>query len=296
MKKYFGILMVVLLIFLASPIKALAIGQENFLLLDTYQKLVCGDTEVPYVAAQITQTVYMILQIATPIIIILLGMIDLLKAVMAQKEDEIKKSQQTFVRRLLIGAAVFLVFVLVKVIIGFVQPQNDNPNMWNCVDCFISGENCNIKQDATTVATNNGLNLINNINVGSKVSEVNQILGIDCDKVTENHATGEYVCEWQYGDGITYKSIVDRSDNIEDIEIEVDEAILKSALKNKVAEFPAYDTNLENTYADYNQRVSAYGVEGTLIYKGTYNIYVWVDKNGIMKTVKCEQDKCYQIN
>lgn len=285
--------MVVLLIFLASPIKALAIGQENFLLLDTYQKLVCGDTEVPYVAAQITQTVYMILQIATPIIIILLGMIDLLKAVMAQKEDEIKKSQQTFVRRLLIGAAVFLVFVLVKVIIGFVQPQNDNPNMWNCVDCFISGENCNTKQDVTT---NNGLNLINNINVGSKVSEVNQILGIDCDKVTENHATGEYVCEWQYGDGITYKSIVDRSDNIEDIEIEVDEAILKSALKNKVAEFPAYDTNLENTYADYNQRVSAYGVEGTLIYKGTYNIYVWVDKNGIMKTVKCEQDKCYQIN
>ena len=71
-------------------------------------------------------------------------MIDFVKATIAQKEDEIKKNQQTFIRRLLIGVLVFLIFIIVKTIINMVAPVNENANMWDCVNCFVNG-NCNIQ-------------------------------------------------------------------------------------------------------------------------------------------------------
>ncbi len=108
---------------------------------NTYAKIVCGDTDIPYIAAQVTTTVINILKIVTPIIIIIFGMIDLIKAVVAQKDDDIVKGRKTFFKRMLIGAFVFLVFVFVEVIIGLVAPKNENSNMWNCVDCFVNG-NC----------------------------------------------------------------------------------------------------------------------------------------------------------
>ena len=109
-----------------------------------YTKIVCGDIKIPYAIPQMVRTIIIILQIATPIIIIILGSVDLLKAVMAQKEDEIKKGQQVFIRRLIVGSLVFLVFVLTELVIGLVAPKNDNQNMWNCVDCFVNGKCANV--------------------------------------------------------------------------------------------------------------------------------------------------------
>lgn len=119
-------------------------NNSNTTVKNTYTKLQCGDEEMPYVAAQIVRTVIVILEIATPVLIIVLGMVDLLKGVIAQKEDEIKKGQQTFIRRLVIGALVFLAFVLVQFIIGFVtnvlNEESENKAMWNCTNCFINGK------------------------------------------------------------------------------------------------------------------------------------------------------------
>lgn len=107
---------------------------------DPYSKVQCGDFEIPYAFPQIVRTIIVVLQIATPIIIILLGSIDLFKSVAAQKEDEIKKGQKTFLRRLLVGLLVFIAFFVVEFIIGLVAPKKDNYNMWNCVDCFVNGD------------------------------------------------------------------------------------------------------------------------------------------------------------
>ena len=56
---------------------------------------------------------------AVPAIIIVLGSLDFFKAVIAGKEDEMKKAQRTFIKRVIIGVAVFLVPLLVNVIIWF---------------------------------------------------------------------------------------------------------------------------------------------------------------------------------
>ena len=56
-------------------------------------------------------------RVIVPIIIVVLGTIDLFKAVIAGKEDEMKKAQKTFIKRVIMGVCVFLVPVFMDVII-----------------------------------------------------------------------------------------------------------------------------------------------------------------------------------
>ena len=60
-------------------------------------------------------------RVIVPVIIIVLGSIDLFKAVIAGKEDEMKKAQKTLVKRVIIGVLVFLVPVLIDVIIWLAE-------------------------------------------------------------------------------------------------------------------------------------------------------------------------------
>ncbi len=61
-----------------------------------------------------------IIQWAVPIILILMGTIDLVRAVIAGKDEEIKKHQQTLFKRLIAGVIVFLIPLLVSVIMGLI--------------------------------------------------------------------------------------------------------------------------------------------------------------------------------
>lgn len=131
------------ILFLLFLVFSVEIVEAQPLILDSYPRIMCGNDYVPYAAAQVVKIVLLIFKIATPIIIIVFGMVDFVKALVSQKEDEIKKGQQTFVKRLGIGACVFLVFIFVELVVGFVAPKNQNQSMWNCVDCFVNG-NCTV--------------------------------------------------------------------------------------------------------------------------------------------------------
>ncbi len=92
--------------------------------------------------AKIVSTVILIIQVVGPILLVVWGMLDLAKAVMAQKEDEIKKGQQTFVKRLLAAVVMFFVIAVVKLVINFVA---DDEGIMNCVECFLNGpEDCGV--------------------------------------------------------------------------------------------------------------------------------------------------------
>jgi mannose/fructose/N-acetylgalactosamine-specific phosphotransferase system component IIC len=58
------------------------------------------------------------IQIGIPILLIIFGMLDLGKAVVAGKEDEIKKNQQLLVKRAISAVAVFFVVTLVTLVFG----------------------------------------------------------------------------------------------------------------------------------------------------------------------------------
>lgn len=296
MKKYFIIIFAVIMCFLASPVEALEISRNNFLILDSYQKIVCGDNEVPYIAAQITSTVYMILQIATPIIIVLLGTIDLLKAVMAQKEDDIKKGQQTFVKRLFIGAGVFLVFVLVKAIIGLVAPANNNTGMWNCVDCFVSGDNCTTKEEVDFA---NIINKFKNINIGDSVSQVNSVLGVK--GTMEGYVSGILQYTWDLPLGITIQALVKVPDEIQEIKLIADDNILREYLKDESVNFDKLKNMDLIAGINYDELIDIIGAEGTVFYKEInnnviYRKYIWVDKDGHTVQAICNEDNFCKDN
>ena len=112
---------------------------------DFIGNLSCGGTSFQFHKSlpNFTNVIFDLLKIATPIIIIITGMLDMLKAVSAQKEDEIKKGQQKFLRRLLAGAVVFLVFVIVETVIHTFAESNEAQNAMDCVDCFlIDSDSC----------------------------------------------------------------------------------------------------------------------------------------------------------
>ncbi|MDY4996682.1 MAG: hypothetical protein SO108_03140 [Bacilli bacterium] len=65
-----------------------------------------------------------IIKILIPIGLIVYGLLDLGKAVIAGKEDEMKKAQGTLVKRCIYAAAVFLVVNLVVFITGIVGAES----------------------------------------------------------------------------------------------------------------------------------------------------------------------------
>ena len=61
-----------------------------------------------------------VLQIVIPIGLIIMGTIDLGKAVISSNEDDIKKGQKAFMKRCLAAVLVFLVVTIVNFVTGFV--------------------------------------------------------------------------------------------------------------------------------------------------------------------------------
>lgn len=96
--------------------------------------------DVPNALPYLVSLFIRIIQIAVPILLIIFGMLDLGKAVTGQKEDEIKKGQQTFFKRLIAAIMVFLVVVIVQLLIGVVANATEEDSVWGCVDYFINYE------------------------------------------------------------------------------------------------------------------------------------------------------------
>ncbi len=92
-----------------------------------------GTSGIPGKIAHIIGLAVTLIQVVVPILLIIWGMLDLGKAVMAQKEDEIKKGQQTFVKRLIAAAIVFFVVVIVKLVINLVA-GDDSAGIVGCID------------------------------------------------------------------------------------------------------------------------------------------------------------------
>jgi len=53
---------------------------------------------------------------SVPVLLILLGIIDFGKAVVASKEDEMRKAQSTFIKRIIAAVAIFFVPLFVDII------------------------------------------------------------------------------------------------------------------------------------------------------------------------------------
>jgi len=105
---------------------------------------VISDVAIDNKIVEVVHTIILAIQIVVPIVLVIFGMIDLAKAVMGQKEDEIKKGQQTLIKRVIAAAIVFFVVTIVKMLVSFLADGTGAGSIYSCVDCFIEG-----KTDAT---------------------------------------------------------------------------------------------------------------------------------------------------
>ncbi len=104
----------------------------------TYQ---CGtlDFQIPGEFPYIVHLVILLIKIVVPVLLIIFGMLDLAKAVIASKEEEIKKGQQTLIKRIVAAVIVFFVVQLVQIIISFVASGSDGDTITDCFACFVNG-------------------------------------------------------------------------------------------------------------------------------------------------------------
>ena len=121
---------------------------------DTSYSYSCGAStlDVPGMLPYVTSTIVLIIQIGVPVLLIIFGMFDLGKAVIAQKEDEIKKGQSTFFKRLIAAILVFFVVTIVKLVVGFAADRTDAVT---CIDCFIKGN-----ADSCQLSSNGALSTV----------------------------------------------------------------------------------------------------------------------------------------
>ena len=66
----------------------------------------------------ILKTVLKIMQIGIPVLLIIFGTIDLGKAVISSKEDEVKKAKKSLLNRFLYAVLVFCVVWIVQIVMG----------------------------------------------------------------------------------------------------------------------------------------------------------------------------------
>ena len=90
-------------------------------------------------------TIVNIIKVVVPILLVVFGSIDLIKGIIAQKDDEIKKGQQIFIKRLIAGALVFFVFVVVQLVISLAAGnETERSNIMTCAKCFLN-KDCTYK-------------------------------------------------------------------------------------------------------------------------------------------------------
>ena len=100
-----------------------------------------GISLIPGAIAGIISIVINIIKIGVPIILIILGMIDMGKAVASQKEDEIKKGQKTLISRCIAAGIVFFVVAIVQLMLSIVEgADNGNQNIIDCFDDIINAK------------------------------------------------------------------------------------------------------------------------------------------------------------
>ena len=121
----------------------------------------CGEVEIGGEIVNVIRVVYNGIKIGVPIILIVVGMIGMGKAIASQKEDDIKKAQNTLIKQAIAAVIVFLMFQLVQIVMSVIGVKDESN--WSCVKEILTGEKTEEKTtdkskatDSTSCAAANG--------------------------------------------------------------------------------------------------------------------------------------------
>lgn len=124
---------------------------DLFYVLDAADSTLCEGILVPNVLFNVVSTIITGIKIVVPILLIIWGMLDFAKSVVAKKEEDIKKYQKAFVSRLISALVVFLIIFIVQLAVNLISGVEDSTNpdgttvsdIWSCSKKFINGVDTN---------------------------------------------------------------------------------------------------------------------------------------------------------
>ena len=98
---------------------------------------VIGTATIPAEITNIFKFIIALIKFGVPVLLVIWGSWDLGKAVMAQKEDEIKNAQKLFIKKLVIAVCVFLVPTFISLAVGIVDQNasksGGNAGCWTAI-------------------------------------------------------------------------------------------------------------------------------------------------------------------
>ena len=111
-----------------------------------WKSVQCESITIPGQLAYIISIIIKLIQFAVPLLLIIFGMLDLGKAVIASKEDEIKKGQQMFIKRLVAAVIVFFIVAVVKLVVNIAAANSssevgEDNNYTKCIQNIIDYNN-----------------------------------------------------------------------------------------------------------------------------------------------------------
>lgn len=102
---------------------------------------ICDDQEYGAVIFSLLRTVVIAIQVFIPIALIIMGGIDLGKAVTSSDQDKIKAGQKTFFSRLTVAVIVFFLVTITRFVIGILPDGVVDSEIETCLNIvFGSGE------------------------------------------------------------------------------------------------------------------------------------------------------------
>lgn len=96
--------------------------------------------------ATIIGYVIFVIKIVVPIILIVVGMLDLAKAILEKEESKIKAAQQSLIKKVIIAVCVFLVISIVGLIMSLISPSWED-NCETAIKCALTdpfGDGCSL--------------------------------------------------------------------------------------------------------------------------------------------------------
>ena len=98
---------------------------------------------IPNAVGNVIHLIITLIQVVVPILLIIWGMLDFAKSVIAQDEEKTKAGQKVFMKRLIAAAICFLIVTIVQLVINVVGSvggdSNEANSAWSCAKELING-------------------------------------------------------------------------------------------------------------------------------------------------------------
>ena len=97
--------------------------------------------DIPEMLPRLISYFILLLKTATPIILIIMGMVQIIKAIASSNEDEIKKAKGSLIKKIIAAVLVFFSISIVQFVVDQVVDDDESGSVAACMDCFINN-NC----------------------------------------------------------------------------------------------------------------------------------------------------------